>query len=79
MEDYRLDEIERPERHPAPSPASPAESAGPSIDAGGELPGRKVDGRRFSSIPQIICAESHVSLQEAALLLAPSSSKEGEP
>jgi hypothetical protein len=47
MQDYRLDAIERPERHSAAidrltgrSPREPVEYSG------GELPGRKVDGRR---------------------------------
>jgi hypothetical protein len=47
MHDYRLDAIERPERHPAAThrltgrrPSSPVNY--PS----GELPGRRVDGRR---------------------------------
>ena len=45
MQDYRVDAIKRPERHP------PAVDwlTGPSgaVDyPGGELPGRKVDGRR---------------------------------
>ena len=46
MEDYRLDERERPERHPDAIKRLTV-SQRPSVDySGGELPGRKMDGRR---------------------------------
>jgi hypothetical protein len=47
MQDYRLDAIERPERHPAAVHrlAGPRRSV-PIDYSGGELPGRKGDGRR---------------------------------
>jgi hypothetical protein len=47
MQDYRPDAIERPERPPAaidrPTGRGPS---GPVEYSGGELPGRKLDGRR---------------------------------
>ena len=47
MQDYRLDAIERPERHPAATVRLTGRRRSAPIDhSGGELPGRKVDGRR---------------------------------
>jgi len=47
MQDYRLDEIENPQRHPAANNRLTGRRSGWHIDrSGGELPGRKVDGRR---------------------------------
>jgi hypothetical protein len=47
MQDYRLDAIERPERHPAATDRLMGRGHSASVDySGGELPGRKVDGRR---------------------------------
>jgi len=47
MQDYRLDAIERPERHPAAVDRLTVQGRGVSVDySGGELPGRKIDGRR---------------------------------
>ena len=47
MEDYRLDEIERPERHPDAADRLTGRRRRPRVDwSGGDLPGRKVDGRR---------------------------------
>jgi hypothetical protein len=47
MHDYRLDEIERPERHPKAVDRLLGSRRRPIVDrSGGELPGRKVDGRR---------------------------------
>ena len=46
MHDYRLDEVEKPERHPAATKRLIGVRRS-SIDySGGELPGRKMDGRR---------------------------------
>jgi hypothetical protein len=47
MQDYRLEEIERPERHPkAVDRLTGRRHSAPVNSSGGELPGRKVDGRR---------------------------------
>jgi len=47
MQDYRLDDIEHPERHPAAVDRLMGKQPSWRIDrSGGELPGRKVDGRR---------------------------------
>ena len=47
MHDYRLDEIERPERHPKAVDRLLGSRRRPIVDrSGGELPGGKVDGRR---------------------------------
>jgi hypothetical protein len=47
MQDYRLDAIERPERHPTATDRLTGRGPGAPVDySGGELPGRKVDGRR---------------------------------
>jgi hypothetical protein len=47
MQDYRLDAIERPERHLAAVERLGSRSVRAPLDySGGELPGRKVDGRR---------------------------------
>ena len=47
MEDYRLDEIERPVHHPAAVDRLVGRRRYSSVDwSAGELPGRKVDGRR---------------------------------
>jgi hypothetical protein len=47
MQDYRLDAIERPERHLAAVERLASRSVRAPLDySGGELPGRKVDGRR---------------------------------
>jgi hypothetical protein len=47
MQDYRLDAIERPERHPtAVDRLTGRRRIAPVYYSGGELPGRKVDGRR---------------------------------
>jgi hypothetical protein len=47
MQDYRLDAIERPERHPAAVDRLSGRRHGALVDySGGELPGRKVGGRR---------------------------------
>ena len=47
MQDYRVDAIERPERHPAAiSRLSGPRRSAPVDYSGGELPGRKVEGRR---------------------------------
>ena len=47
MQDYRLDAIERPERHPAAVDRLTGRRRSAPVDySGGELPGRKVDGRR---------------------------------
>ena len=47
MQDYRLDAIDQPERHPAAVDRLTGRCLGASVDySGGELPGRKVDGRR---------------------------------
>jgi hypothetical protein len=46
MADYLLDEVEKPERHPD-AVTRLTGSQRPSVDhSGGELPGRKMDGRR---------------------------------
>ena len=47
MQDYRLDAIEQPERHPAAIDRLIGRRRIASVDCpGGELPGRKGDGRR---------------------------------
>jgi hypothetical protein len=48
MNDYRLDEVEKPERHPdAVKRLTGFQQPSRSVDySGGELPGRKMDGRR---------------------------------
>jgi hypothetical protein len=48
MHDYRLDEVEKPERHPdAIKRLTGSQQPSRSVDcSGGELPGRKMDGRR---------------------------------
>jgi hypothetical protein len=47
MGDYRLDQRERPESHPRTVERLTGNRRQPSVDlTGGELPGRKVDGRR---------------------------------
>jgi hypothetical protein len=48
MHDYRLDEVEKPERHPdAIKRLTGSQQSSRSVDySGGELPGRKMDGRR---------------------------------
>jgi hypothetical protein len=47
MQDYRLDAIERPERHPAVTDRLTGRGRSAPVDySGGELPGRKIDGRR---------------------------------
>lgn len=47
MQDYRQDVVERPERHPAAVDRLTGRRPSRLIDrSGGELPGRKVDGRR---------------------------------
>jgi hypothetical protein len=46
MEDYRLDERERPKRHPDAVKRLTEPPRRPISSRGGELPGRKTDGRR---------------------------------
>jgi hypothetical protein len=46
MEDYRLDERKHPERHPAATKRLTEPPHRPISSHGGELPGRKIDGRR---------------------------------
>jgi hypothetical protein len=47
MQDYRLDAIERPERHPAAVDRLTGQGPSVPVDySGGELPSRKFDGRR---------------------------------
>jgi hypothetical protein len=47
MQGYRLDAIDRPQRHPAAIDRLTARRVSAAVDySGGELPGRKVDGRR---------------------------------
>jgi hypothetical protein len=47
MQDYHLDEIEDPQRHPAAVDRLTGMRPGRKVDrSGGELPGRKMDGRR---------------------------------
>jgi hypothetical protein len=43
---YRLDEREAPERHPAATKRFTEPPRRPVPSTGGELPGRKIDGRR---------------------------------
>jgi hypothetical protein len=45
MHDYRLDEREAPDRHPAATKRLTEPSRWPISSTGGELPGRKTDGR----------------------------------
>jgi hypothetical protein len=46
MHDYRLDEVEKAERHPAATKRLTEPPRQPISSRGGELPGRKIDGRR---------------------------------
>jgi hypothetical protein len=46
MHDYRLDEVEKPERHPAAIKRLTELPRRLISSTGGELPGRKMDGRR---------------------------------
>ena len=46
MADYRLDERETPDRHPAATKRLAEPPRPPISSTGGELPGRKMDGRR---------------------------------
>jgi hypothetical protein len=46
MHDYRLDEVEKPERHPAATKRFSEPPRRSISSQGGELPGRKFDGRR---------------------------------
>jgi hypothetical protein len=46
MEDYRLDQVERPEHHPAAVDRLSGRRQHSHVNWSGELPGRKVDGRR---------------------------------
>ena len=46
MEDYRLDERERPERHPTAAKRLTEPPRRPISSRGGELPGRKIDKHR---------------------------------
>jgi hypothetical protein len=47
MQDYHLDAIARPERHPTAIDRLTGRGLSAPVDySGGELPGRKVDGRR---------------------------------
>jgi len=47
MADYRLDERDKPQRHQAAADRLTGRFARTRVSyAGGELPGRKVDGRR---------------------------------
>ncbi len=46
MQDYRLDEIEDPRRHPAAADRLPGRQPSRNIERSGELPGRKIDPRR---------------------------------
>lgn len=46
MEDYRLEEIEEPEHHPAAVDRLTGRRRVPVNYSGGVLPGRKVDSRR---------------------------------
>jgi hypothetical protein len=50
MEDYRLDQREDPERHPAAVDRLLGRRRRPAVDqSGGELPGRKLDDRRWAA------------------------------
>jgi hypothetical protein len=46
MADYRIDEVEKPERHPDAVKRLTEPPRRPISSRGGELPGRKSDGRR---------------------------------
>jgi hypothetical protein len=46
MADYRLDEVEKPECHPDAVKRLTEPPRQPISSRGGELPGRKIDGRR---------------------------------
>lgn len=46
MSDYRLDEVEKPERHPDAVKRLTEPPRRTVSSTGGELPGRKMDGRR---------------------------------
>jgi len=45
MHDYRLDEVEKPEHHPDAVRRLTEPLRRPVSNCGGELPGRKIDGR----------------------------------
>ena len=45
MHDYRLDEVEKPEHHPDAVRRLTEPLRRPVSNRGGELPGRKIDGR----------------------------------
>ena len=46
MADYRIDEVEKPERHPDAVRRLTEPPRRSMSSRGGELPGRKIDGRR---------------------------------
>jgi hypothetical protein len=46
MHDYRLDEVEKPKRHPVATRRLTEPPRRPISSHCGELPGRKIDGRR---------------------------------
>ena len=46
MHDYRLDEVEKPEHHPDAVKRLTEPLRRPGSNRGGEMPGRKIDGRR---------------------------------
>jgi hypothetical protein len=46
MTDYRLDEVEKPERHSGAVKRLTEPPRQPASSKGSELPGRKFDGRR---------------------------------
>jgi hypothetical protein len=46
MADYRLDEVKKPERHPDAVKRITEPPRRPISSQGGELPGRKIDGKR---------------------------------
>jgi hypothetical protein len=46
MHDYRLDEVEKPERHPAATKRLTEPPRQPISSREGEMLGRKIDGRR---------------------------------
>jgi hypothetical protein len=46
MADYRFDEVEKPERHPDAVRRLTGPPQRTVASTGGELPGRKIDGRR---------------------------------
>jgi hypothetical protein len=49
MHDYRLDEVDKSERHPATTKRITKPSWRLVSSTDGELPGRKMDGRRYTS------------------------------